>query len=407
MRTIYLLVLPFVLTIAAATSVFATPPSCDVAQKMLSAAAATRGLRPKAEVPCVVATRDDIQRFLVETIKTKLPPEKVRMEEMVYKAVGVIPETFDYEKGIVALYVNQIGGYYDPEKKRFVMADWIPEAIQSEVAVHELTHALQDQHYNLEKMLDPKQENGDTLLAYSALVEGDAMLVMTDRVRAGSGKRSLVEESSIEDLVQQQLQVVAPEAKDSATPLPEALRRMLLFPYVEGLRFSHTLLRKGGGYQGIDASFRDPPQSTRDVLHPEMYLNPNAPKVEIPSIEALEPEYRDAKVIYSDTMGEFLIQAMLCSVPSEHGSCHAAAQGWVGDRVVIFEGEGARREVVWLTKWETSRDSQEFISGYKKLIEERYRAPFDTNGAAHLRPGKVMKIQVLGATVRVSVESVR
>jgi hypothetical protein len=356
-----------------------------------------------SQVPCVIATRDDIKKFLVETIKTKLPPEKVKREEIVYKAIGVIPDTYNYEKGIIALYVGQIGGYYDPEKKHFVMADWIPEGLQSEVAVHELTHALQDQHYDLEKMLDPKQENGDMLLAYAALVEGDAMLVMTDHARAQSGKKSLLEEATVDDLVQQQQGGVSSGERDDPNVIPETLRRILLFPYTEGVRFSHTLLRKGMGYQEIDDSFKAPPQSTREILHPEVYLDQTAQKASIPSIDEFVPEYRSARVVYSDTLGEFIIQATLCASPLVGDSCKGAAQGWLGDRVVIFEGEAAPREVLWITKWESVAEAQEFIVAYRKVLAERYPGSLSGDGTALVISGKRVKLQTQGDTVAVRI----
>lgn len=373
---------------------------------MLSAVSAIRSLKPKSEVPCVVVTREDIRQFLVGMIEEKLPPEKVKKEEIVYKALGVIPDAFDYQKGIVDLYVGQIGGYYDPEKKHFVMADWIPEAVQAEVAAHELTHALQDQYYNLEEMLDPKQENGDMLLAYAALVEGDAMLVMTDRLRAQNGKGSLCEESNVDDLVQEQERMMLSGAKDDQHAIPETLQKIIHFPYTAGVRFSHTLLRDRKGYQGIDASFKAPPRSTREILHPELYLNSDAPQVSIPSTDQFTSEHKGLEMSYSDTLGEFVIQATLCS--STHGSknCKEAARGWLGDRVVIFQGEGAQREVLWVVNWETSKDAQEFVSAYKKVLEERYHATFNAEQAMALKAsGKSVKIEVGGSVVRIRVSS--
>lgn len=404
MRTICLFALFFHFGIAHPSLALAAPPSCDTAQKMLSTVSAIRGLSPKTEVPCVVATREDIRKFLVETIKEKLPPEKVKREEVVYKALGVIPESFEYEKGIVDLYVSQIGGYYDPEKKHFVMADWIPEGLQAEVAVHELTHALQDQHYDLEKMLDPKQENGDMLLAYAALVEGDAMLVMTDRVRAQSGKGPLQEESSLDSIVPQQERKVSSGAQKDHSAIPETLQKILMFPYTEGVRFSHTLLRSRKGYQGIDASFKSPPQSTREILHPELYLDPSSLKATIPPIDEFVPRTSGAKVVYSEIIGEFIIQATLCSSALVDADCKLAAQGWLGDRVVVFEGDTPQREVLWITKWESRAEADEFLVAYKKVLEERYRATFTpADEAAFVIPGKGVKIQSIGSAVAVTI----
>ena len=115
-------------------------------------------------------------------------PNRLYSEGVVYQRLALVPKDFKYESGIIDLYTSQIGGYYDPKKDHFVMAKWIPASLQFPVAVHELVHALQDQHFKLDTFLDPKTMTSDALMARAALVEGDATAVMIDySLRAGGG----------------------------------------------------------------------------------------------------------------------------------------------------------------------------------------------------------------------------
>ncbi len=400
MRTICLLSL-FILALCAPPEASAASGPCDLTQSMLPIVSSIRGLPSKAPVPCVVASREEIKGFLLETIKTKLPPQKVRMEEQVYKALGVIPEDFDYEKGIVALYVSQIGGYYDPEKKHFVMADWISHGLQEDVVSHELTHALQDQYFNLEVFLDPMTENGDALLAHAALVEGDAMLVMHDHIRHKRKERSLHEERDPQALFPKQLS--EPQANSSTSDFPKALQEIVLFPYIEGVRFAHELLKRPAGYKELDAAYGQPPESTRMILHPEVYMNPTAAQADIPDLKSLKSELAGASPVYTDILGELTIKATLCARETDRENCRAAAAGLLGDRVAIFTGTGRQREVVWLSRWESPKDAAEFADTFKKIVAEGDQQMLPDNTILHVTSGKALKIQRIGSSVRVGV----
>lgn len=356
------------LLFASSPALAAQPDLCAVATQALSDARAIRKLSPRRAVPCKVAEKPAIEGFIQETLKTKLPHNKIAMEQTVYRTLGLIPEDYDYERGMIELYASQIGGYYDPEKKHFIMASWIPAALQRPVAVHELTHALQDDYYDLEHFLDPKLPNGDQLLAYSALIEGDATAVMNDWQRRAVGQGPLQEEKNVDSLVLQQVLGAALMMGDGKTP--EALQALMIFPYTSGLRFVHTLLREGG-YAKVDAAFKRPPTSSREILHPEVYFG-KGPATQIPQPEALMKLAAQTTLPdYTDTIGEFGISALLCSQSHDKQRCAASAAGWLGDLVGVFK-TGDTTSVSWLTVWETEEEAREFEGAYQSLMESRH-----------------------------------
>ena len=181
--------------------------------------------------------------------------------------IGFIPLDFNYQQGLIDLYLSQLGGYYDPEKRHFVMAAWMPVMLQTTIAVHELTHALQDQYFNLATFTDQNKYTSDQLMARSALVEGDATLVMLDYQRRLMGQAGLESDKSVSGVMLQNIigaSMMAPMAN-----VPSSLQNLLIFPYTSGLRFAHEFL-KDGGYKRLDKIFRSPPRSTEEILHPEL-----------------------------------------------------------------------------------------------------------------------------------------
>ena len=365
-RTIIVLTL---LAFSQATRSVADDGLCHIAAESITAASGIRGLKIKRSVPCLIEDRAQVRKYLLEAISTKLPPDKLKMEELVYKALGVIPESFDYQGGIVELYLSQLGGYYDPEKQYYVMAKWIPEIMQTTVAIHELTHALQDQHFNLKQFIDPNSANSDELQARSALVEGDATAVMSDYPRKLMGQPPLSQEKNVESLMLQSILSISVMA--GAEKTPTSLQMMLVFPYTSGLRFVHQLLQRGG-YGAVDQAFKNPPRSTEEILHPDRYLvRQENDYRDLTTDELLSDSGLSGKVIYSDTLGEFGISALLSNFLKDKSVVATAAAGWAGDRVGVID-TGVSRSVVWKVLWDSSADLKEFTEAFLESLKSRF-----------------------------------
>ena len=370
-----------------------TDKHCDIATSAIVAASEIRQLKRKNDVPCVVRDKEAVRANLLSLVGEKTPPLKMKYEGLTLKTLGFIPESFDYERGIIDLYVSQLGGYYDPGHKYFVMAGWMPDILQTPIAVHELTHALQDQYFDLEKFVDAKIENTDLVLARSALVEGDATAVMLDYARKQVGQDGIATEPNVESVMLQN--VIGGAFASSMASVPLSLQLTLLFPYTSGLRFVHTLLRKGG-YAEVDNAFRASPRATTEILHPERYL----------SHQLVIKEFTDAElaaghageVVYRDTVGEFAISTLLAMFLPDKGEAIEAAKGWAGDRLVVLEGDASKPDgkmpitFLWRLAWESERDAEEFYSAYQKALKQRYAAEL----------GRSVVIERMGQEVAVS-----
>jgi len=313
----------------------------------------------------MVRDKQQIRDFMLETIRTQLPPQKLQNEGRLFEALGIVPRGYDYGKQLVELYVGQVGGYYDPHQHHYVMASWMPAGVQMVIAVHELTHALQDQHFKLENFMDPKLENSDEQLARSALVEGDATAVMTDYSRKIADLPGIATSPDVNALV---LQNALGAGFIGGPETPPALKLLLLFPYSSGLRFVHEILKKDG-YAGVDKVFNDPPRSTSEILHPEEYRLRHNRSVSISSEELDLPA--QSKIVYQDTIGEFGIVALLSNYISDGALVSRAAAGWQADRAVQYQrSDSEKLATVWVSRWENTAQAREFCDSYNQAILE-------------------------------------
>lgn len=344
---------------------------CRITEGSIRAASKIRKLKIRRKVPCLVYSREQIKKHLLSTIDQKLPPNKLEFEGEVFRALGFVPDDYNYSKKIIEIYLSQIGGYYDPDENNFVMAGWNPEAMQTTVAVHELTHALQDQYYDLNKFVDMQKYDSDQLLARSALIEGDATAVMTDYGRSLLGQPALREAAGVESLMAQN--VLGASMIAAGHNAPQSLIAMMIFPYTSGLRFVHHVLRRGG-YQALDDIFRNPPRSTEEILHPEKYFSRKKDFVELSEKQLMSGlDLPGAKVIYSDSLGEFSVSALLSNYISDGVRNAEAAAGWGGDRVVLIDDQkGKHRWVIWRIKWDRKQDAEQFKTAYLEALQLQY-----------------------------------
>ena len=319
----------------------------------------------------VCKTKSKSKLTFARPIDEKIPVEKLQSEELAYKLLGLIPLDYDYKNGIVSLYTEQLGGYYEPKEEYYGMAKWMPMVMQMPIAVHELTHALQDQHFNLDTFLDDTLESSDALMARSALVEGDATAVMLDYANSLRGMPSVAESESVAGVMMQNLAGAVISAAINKAPL--ALQKMIIFPYISGLNFAHNLLRKSG-YSSLDRAYSAVPRSTEEILHPAKYPAKEGEFYELreqPFPEALAKKYDRTQAVFSDTMGEFTISTLL-SLWLPPGEASEAAAGWGGDRLFLFKSENkVKGTLIWLLRWDSEKDADEFLKSFSKALESR------------------------------------
>ena len=310
------------------------------------------------EVKSGAQSRDEIQRMIIKNLDADTTPAEMHAAEVLLKAFGLAPKEFEYRSFLIKLLTEQVAGYYDPKAQQFYLADWIELEGQKPVMAHELTHALQDQHFNLKRFEKWPKGESDSELAAHALIEGDATLAMTLYMY----KNPLV---ALRAIAAQEI------ATEQFKQAPRALRESLLFPYEEGSAWATQLYRRGG-WGMVSEAFSKLPQSTEQIIHPEKYFAYEAPqKLTLPDFKALlGPTW---KRIDTDVNGEWGFYLILDEFLNDATESKRAAAGWGGDRFAIYEtGKPDEVFVAQLTAWDTALEATEFFEAYAKRTMKRY-----------------------------------
>ncbi|MDQ3856053.1 MAG: hypothetical protein M3281_06615, partial [Chloroflexota bacterium] len=172
----------------------------------------------------------------------------------------------------------------------------------------------------------------------------------------------------------------------------------LLFRYREGQIFA-TRLWQEGGWQAVNAAYRNPPQSSEQILHPEKYTqNRDEPTaVTVPDISrSLGAGW---KRLDENTFGEFQVRVML-SASSESERASAAAAGWDGDRYQLWT-RGDEDALVWQSVWDSERDADDFAAALAGYDERRFDARFTESDASRvlITADRAVQLRVAGREV--------
>ena len=306
-------------------------------------------------------SRADIERMIIKNLDSDTTPAEMHAAEVLLRAFGLAPKDFAYRTFLVKLLTEQVAGYYDPKAQQFYLADWIELDGQKPVMAHELTHALQDQHFNLKRFEKWPKGDSDAELAAHALIEGDATLAMTIYM----SKNPLVALAFIRSLGAQEV------ASEQFKQAPRALRESLLFPYEEGSAWA-TQLYKRGGWEMVSQAFTKLPQSSEQILHADKYFAYEAPeKLTLPDLKtSLGPSW---KRIDYDVNGEWGLYLVLDEFLNNQSESKQASAGWAGDRFALYEtGKPDEFFIAQLTAWDTPADAREFFDAYAKRTSKRY-----------------------------------
>ena len=267
----------------------------------------TRGLRFLDPVDVAVVGDAAFRRFLAGGEPTERSDADVATG--VLRALGLLDND---DRGLLGEFdPDTVAGFYDTETKELVVRGPILTPFVRQVLVHELTHALDDQHFDLA----PDLIDDDAALAFEALVEGDAVVV---------------ESRYLASLPESERRAAAAEEVAfgaGAGRIPDIVAELGAFPYRDGPRLVSALLA-AGGLPRLDAAFRSPPVSSAEVLHPEQFLDG-------PGRAAVPPVSADGRVVDQGVLGEVILRLVLAtSLPRERAA--SAAAGWAGDRYVAW-----------------------------------------------------------------------
>jgi hypothetical protein len=376
------------------------------ADEVLAQMSQITGLKLRSPLKKTLRSREEIRAYVINEMKEDNEPAERYASARSAEAFGLLPKGFDIDAFMIDLLTEQIAGLYDPKAHEFYIADWIPLADQKMVMAHELTHALEDQHFQIESWSKAAKPNDDGELARESVLEGSAMAAMIDYLLSESGR-------SLKDLpdIDPGLLVGDMGSTPALKKAPPFLKDALVFPYFAGLTFSADLL-KVNGWKDLPAVFAKPPISTQQIMHPELYHSGKTPSAEnLPDAgKLLGPDWIKLE---ENIMGEFGWKEVLKQFLGEDRAKPLAA-GWDGDRYAVYEHKGTKRLVlVSLLRLSSTAEVLRFFGQYSEALEKKYdersklfRRPnffsFDsTEGGVYLRCLEAECLSVEGTTRQV------
>jgi hypothetical protein len=335
------------------------------ADEVLQQVSQITGLKLLTPLKKTLRSRDEIRAYVIRSMDEEKTPAERYADARSTEAFGLIPKGFDLDNFMIDLLTEQIAGLYDPKAREFYIADWIPLDDQRTVMAHELTHALQDQHFHIDAWEKAARPNDDAELAREAVLEGSAMAAMVDYQLMGTG-HSVVDLPPIDPSVFAADMSKSPKLQEA----PQFLKDSMTFPYFAGLTFSAAIL-KPAGWSGLSAVFAKPPVSSQQIMHPALYRTGRVPEqVPIPSFEKLFGS--DWVKIDENVMGEFGWKEILKQFLGEERATPLAAL-WGGDRYVLYEQKQTKQLILVARLYlNTEEHAGQFFGQYSEALVKKY-----------------------------------
>jgi hypothetical protein len=253
---------------------------------ILQFASERTGLPIRHPVKKQLATREEVAKYVEKRMKEQGNGERFDRSAVSLKKLGLLPRDFNLREYMLALYKEQVEGWYDAHSKTVFLLDWVSPDAQKPVMAHELVHALQDQSYDLEKWLnvrkDAKDDTGQMVIdeqraARQSIIEGQAMVVLFDYQLTSTGQTV---ESAPDLVAAMRSSMVGEDSTPLYAKAPIYLREAMLFPYTYGTDFEVAILTKRGKQAAFAGVLDSPPLDTHQIMEPAAYLS-HEPQTEI------------------------------------------------------------------------------------------------------------------------------
>jgi hypothetical protein len=368
--------LPRLLLIAllAAVAALGQPASPVFAQvdQMVATLSEITGWQVHRKVPSEMLSKEKFRRFVESHMKDSSTGKEIHAEELTLKMFGLVPQDFNLARETVDLVSEQAAAFYDYNRKRLFILDSTTDSAEQRVAlVHELAHALADQHHPLGKYLHRGDPDDDASTAREAVMEGQATWLTWAYESKRAGGRAEVSPRLLERVTSDDKGVSSEYPVFSTAPL--YLRESLVFPYNAGMRFQDEVFHKLGR-TGFDAVFTRPPRSTQQILHADTYLSDRTPTM--PQPPPLAPvvgkEIRHFHLLAEGGVGEFDHAVLLRQYAGSYES--AAAVHWRGGSFRLWEHKREKYPVLaYTSEWDSPDAAREYFGLYQRVLKGKWK----------------------------------
>jgi hypothetical protein len=331
-----------------------------------------RQLNFKAEVPLVLMDQEQANRVLEREVARRYGEVELQRAAEVGALTGLYAPGTNLNAQAMRMLSSQVVGFYEPQDREMILIKsksrprlWSEvtgfftrrDATGEMLVAHELTHALQEQYFGLHSALDRITDNDDAELALKAVAEGDATLV-------GYGYVAGPLDSETIGTLLTHLQDM-PKLLDVQSPgTPAALRDSLIFQYSDGTRFVGEAYKRGG-WNAVNALYRNPPRSTRQIIDPVLYFDHHSTPLTI-TVGGWQRTLRGWHEVAENTYGELLLRIILTR--NQSGQERATvARGWRGDRLAVLQ-KGGTLTVIWIVALSDDTSAAAFAYAYEGIL---------------------------------------
>jgi hypothetical protein len=345
------------------------------------------GLPKHATVKRRLVSKADVEKYTTGQMAKEEYTQRFARAEVSMKKLGFLPRDFKLREFLVKSTGNEIAGYYDPDTKMISLLNWVPADRQEPILAHELTHALQDQNYDLRQWMKAvekptsgsKPDDDDGAIARKAVVEGQAMVVYVDYLIAPLHR-------SLEDtpgLIYQMEDPAVKAVQDSQMlhDAPMILREAGTFAYKEGLIFEGELLHKGGKKMAFAGAFTHPPRNSHEILEPETYINgEKLPAIPIPDLKQLIGEQYD--LYDSGGVGQLDVRAYVKQY-GERRNADEVSSAWQGGAYFAYRRKDKSSAdastttsdlaLLYISRWKSAQAAERYARFYASTIPQRFR----------------------------------
>jgi hypothetical protein len=340
------------------------------------------GLPIKHKVKRKLITRGQVEKYVEKRMKDDKDAQRLERSQLVLKKFGLIPQNYDLHAEFLKLLSEQVAAYYDSKTKTVNLLDWVQPELQRPVLAHELTHALQDQSFNLEKWslagapndnpLPDQQEQvvEEAQAARQNVTEGQAMMTMFDYTLAPAGLSVLKAPEIVNAM---RADMADPKDSPVLESAPVFLRESLMMPYTFGLDFVRTVLTKEGKGAAYMGMLERPPVDTLQIMDPDTYLQRQVlPPLTIPDLDkVIAPAYERYDF---GGMGAFDVY-LLAKQYAPTADAKQYYSHWRGGYYLAAHAKSAPKDqiaLIYLSRWDSPEAAEVFQRLYSRYVPIRY-----------------------------------
>jgi hypothetical protein len=314
----------------------------------------------KTDLPVRYINKKQLEQYIIKVFDREYPDDMAEKDAFFLYAMGFAQKKINIKRARKRILINNIGGMYNEgTKELYALSEYRKiNRVNSLVIIHELRHSIQDQYFNLARILGSLSDFDDRKLAVLAAVEGDATLVM---VEFGGFIPEVLTSQNADALMS-----FSPIPSTSVLyNYPDILKHQLTMPYIEGLKFTYSILKKKK-WKAVNRILNSPPLSSEQVLHPEKYL-----KNEVPGVIEIGYKPENYTLYHSGVIGEFYLGILI----KGGGDFVDLAAGWGGDRFEIYR-KPSQYILLWESSWDRDKFAGTFMTIFRQFIEREFLINF-------------------------------